>query len=284
MGLVDHITRCNVKDLSKFLPFYIEQFHVGWIYRKNLMHLDIFSDTFNIYPNFVALNEKLDNFENRSAIFAEICNSLEKKGLIKGWRGENYPVTLGLDHPPLMQIERAAASFFGIRAYGIHLNGYVKHTNGLMMWIAKRSLDKQVAPGKLDNMVAGGQPIGMSLKDNLIKEAREEAALSAHLALLAKPVGLISYLTEYNYGLRHDFLFTYDLELPKDFVPKNNDGEVEEFYLWPVDFIKNKLEETFDFKFNTALVLIDFFIRHGLLDPDEEKNYDTLIRGLRTSF
>ncbi len=39
------------------------------------------------------------------------------------------------------------------------------------MWIARRAHDKPTCPGMLDNFVAGGQPVGASLKDNVIKEA-----------------------------------------------------------------------------------------------------------------
>ena len=35
------------------------------------------------------------------------------------------------------------------------------------MWIARRSLEKQTAPGELDQIVAGGQPAGTTLADNL---------------------------------------------------------------------------------------------------------------------
>ena len=41
------------------------------------------------------------------------------------------------------------------------------------------------------------------------------------------------------------------------------------------------LRETDDFKFNVPLVIIDFLIRHGLLDPDKEPDFTVLARGLR---
>ena len=47
------------------------------------------------------------------------------------------------------------------------------------MWIGRRARDKPTFPGMLDNFVAGGQPIGIGLMDNLIKEAAEEAGVPA---------------------------------------------------------------------------------------------------------
>ena len=48
-------------------------------------------------------------------------------------------------------------------------------------------------------------------------------------------VGAISYCQETDSGLKPDVMFCYDLELPADFAPRNTDGEVDTFYLWPVE-------------------------------------------------
>ena len=62
----------------------------------------------------------------------------------------------------------------GIKAYGIHVNGYVKTIDkGVCLWVAKRSLSKPNWPGKLDHIVAGGQPYGLSVMENVIKECEE---------------------------------------------------------------------------------------------------------------
>jgi hypothetical protein len=95
----------------------------------------------------------------------------------------------------------------------------------------------------------------------------------------ARPVGAVSYCTERSEGLRHDVLFCYDLELPADFVPVNTDGEIAEFYLWPSDRVAETVRDSDDFKFNCALVVIDFLIRHGLIQPDHP-DYVALLRGL----
>ena len=200
-------------------------------------------------------------------------------------RGELYPVSTGFTAPPLMRIERAATPLFGVRAYGIHVNGFVRHGGGIKLWVARRSRDKPGYPGELDNFVAGGQPIGMSLMDNVIKEAAEEADVPASITARAVPVGGLSYCHEmadgdYHGGLKPDVIFVYDLELPADFTPRNTDGEIEEFYLWSVDEAMATTRETQDFKFNCALVNIDFFLRHGALDPDLEPDYLEIAKGL----
>lgn len=44
-------------------------------------------------------------------------------GLIKGWRDEIYPLGQAFDAPPALLLERAAAPYFGMRSYGVHVNG-----------------------------------------------------------------------------------------------------------------------------------------------------------------
>jgi hypothetical protein len=128
---------------------------------------------------------------------------------------------------------------------------------------------KPTFPGQLDHLVAGGQPAGLSLAENLLKECAEEASLTPDIVRLARPVGIVSYLMENEEGLRNDVLFNYDLELPPNVVPANADGEIEEFFQWPLERVIRELSETGNFKFNVAFVIIDFLIRRGFVCPED---------------
>jgi hypothetical protein len=143
-----------------------------------------------------------------------------------------------------------------------------------------RAKNRDVAPGKLDNMVAGGLPVGVTLAENVIKEAAEEASVPEELAATAKPAGAITYMSSNAGGLRRDMLFVYDLKLPDDFVPENADGEISGFVRWPARQALRVVDETEEFKFNVNLVIIDFAIRHGLIEPDRP-DYAKLVHGLR---
>jgi 8-oxo-dGTP pyrophosphatase MutT (NUDIX family) len=162
----------------------------------------------------------------------------------------------------------------------VHLNGLRRDGGELKLWIGKRALDKKVAPGKLDNMVAGGIGFGHGVFETLAKEAAEEAAIPGDLIGRATSVGALSYRMELGNGLRDDVLFVYDLEVPSDFVPRNTDGEIAEFHLMPVGDILERVRGGNAFKFNVNLVLIDFAIRHGLIGPDDP-DYLDLVTGLR---
>ncbi len=76
-------------------------------------------------------------------------------------------------------------------------------------------------------------------------------------------------------------MFCYDLDLTEGFTPVPSDGEVAAFHMMPVGEVMELVRETERFKFNCALVLIDFFIRHGLIDPDQEADYVGLCGSLR---
>src|SRR3546814_1320777 len=132
-----------------------------------------------------------------------------------------------------------------------------------LLWVGKRAKHKTVAPGKLDHLVAGGQPYGLGLMENVIKEAAEEASVPAALAALARPVGAVRYICERTEGLRNDVAFCFDLALPADFRPQPNDGEVESFSLWPMAEVLERLRGSDDFTFTVALVNLHFALRHG---------------------
>ncbi|MCB1727966.1 MAG: NUDIX domain-containing protein, partial [Gammaproteobacteria bacterium] len=173
-----------------------------------------------------------------------------------------------------------AAAYFGVRSFGQHLNGFVRRPDGIHMWIGRRARDRLLFPGALDNMVAGGLPHALGLDENLVKECREEAGVPEALARKAVPVGALSYNRVAPRGFRRDVLYCYDLELPEDFVPQNTDGEVEAFMLLPLAEVAAIVHETDDFKLNCNLVIIDFLIRHGWLDP-QTPEYLALVLGLR---
>jgi 8-oxo-dGTP pyrophosphatase MutT (NUDIX family) len=215
------------------------------------------------------------------AHLARIVAALAEAGLAVSPRREMTPVPRAWGLPPLAGIDRAGLPALGLPAFGVHVNGYVRNAHGIHLWVGRRARDRLVAPGKLDHLVAGGIPMGLTAFQTVIKEAEEEASLPAEIAGRARPVGAITYRLALPEGLRNDTLFVFDLELETGIAPASNDGEVEGFELWPIDRVIETVRETDDFKFNVNLVLIDFLIRHGMLDPDREPDYTALVRGLR---
>jgi isopentenyldiphosphate isomerase len=268
MSYLDRIADCNSYDLERYLPFEIDGRRLGLVRKDFAALLAPYGDVFAVDARGVRLAGRLCDYASRSASVEPILRELAAQGHIPGWREEALPVTESFAAQPLLQIERAAANPFGVRTFGVHMNGFVRRSDGLHMWIPRRSRTKPTYPGRLDNMVAGGQPIGKGLLENLIKECAEEASIPAQIAQRAQPVGLISYCAEADEGLQPDVEFCFDLELPESFVPRNSDGEVEEFQLLPIAQVADLVQNTREFKPNCALVVTHFLLRHGLLPPE----------------
>ena len=280
MSYLDRFRPFQTPDLSTYLCFVVEGQRVGYLKPAFAGQLKEFPTVFDVSETEVRLREDLSTPEERTAAVGEVLEDLMQRGIVPGWRGEKYKVATSFAAPALFDIERAAVGLFGTIGYGVHLNGVVQTQDGLSMWIGKRSLSKPTAPGKLDQMVAGGQPVGIGLHDNLIKECAEEADIPAEMAAGAIPVGALTYMAERPDGLRRDEIFLYDLMLPEDFTPRNTDGELEGFSLMGMEEVIQRVHDTDDFKFNCALVVIDFLIRHGYIEP-EHPDYLTMIEGLR---
>lgn len=279
-GYYRHIAACNPPVAEVFLPWRIERHLVGWVRPAFAAQLERFADVFEHEGQALRLAPHLEDFDARSAALDRVARELATAGVTPPYMGEPYAVTPAGRERALCVLDRAAAAYFGVRSFGQHLNGYVRRADGIHMWLGRRARDRLLFPGALDNMVAGGLPHALSLAENLVKECAEEAGVPEALARKAVPVGVISYNRVAPRGFRRDVLYCYDLELPEDFVPCNTDGEVEEFMLLPLQDVAAIVRETDEFKLNCNLVVIDFLIRHGWLDP-QAPEYLALVLGLR---
>ena len=133
----------------------------------------------------------------------------------------------------------------------------------------------------MDNTVAGGVSAGETIHQAIIREGFEEASLKKKYLNKALQVGTINYVwRNKKLSIRRDTLFLFDLELPTKIIPKNNDGEVSKFTLYSSDKVIDKITNTNEFKKNCALVFASFFVRKGLINSKNEKNYEKLCRFL----
>ncbi|MEA1889210.1 MAG: DUF4743 domain-containing protein, partial [Pseudomonadota bacterium] len=266
---IQKVNACNTASTTDYIPFKVEEQQTGWLKPDFARQLSAWPDVFILNNDSLRLAEIL-NFKTRSEAVDQVIRKLIQKNVIRSYLDEPYPVTAGDRSRAVMTIDRSAVPYFGLRSFGQHLNGYVRKNDGIHLWIARRARDRYIAPGKLDNMVAGGLPWHISLEENLIKECGEEAGMAESLARKAIATGTVSYIAESANGIKPDTLYCYDIELPDGFMPVCTDGEVESFELMPANKVMAIIRDTDDFKLNCNLVIIDFLIRHGLLDPAED--------------
>lgn len=279
-GYLRHVAALNPRPEGPIFHWTIDGRVVGWLTAAARERLAAARGLFQEQAAGLALVPELADFAARSAALAPLVDELAAEQRIHAPLGEYYPVTAGNRDRALCRLDRSAAAFFGIRAFGQHLNGYVRDGDRLLMWLGRRARDRLIFPGRLDNLVAGGLPHGIGLMDNLVKECQEEAGMPEALARRARPVGSVTYNAVSRRGLKPDVLYCYDLELAADFRPRNTDGEVEEFQLLPIEEVARLVRETDEFKLNCNLVIVDFLIRHGVLGPDQP-GYLDLVTGLR---
>lgn len=279
MSYLEKIKHCNRANLDHYLPLLIAEQQYGWVHKTFAEHLKNWTDIFQITDSSIIFNTKFSDYQTRSQAIAPVLTELHQQGIIDTWVGEPYPVNHKYGEKGVMEIERAAALYFGTRCYGVHINGLVKKYDGIYVWIAVRAKDKPFFPSQLDQIVAGGQPVGISLMDNVIKESQEEANIPHVLASQAQARGYLSYQMETSRGIESSTLFNYDCWLPEDFVPENTDGEVDSFRLVSLEELAELTKHSDDFKDNCNLTNIDLLIRSGVID-DKHPDYQEITQRL----
>ena len=259
------VEAAQAADLAARVPFRIAGREVGSVARA---HLAALAD----HPAALAIGDGAVDLTvgpaERDAALAEINAALRALGLVRAWRDETYAIVCPTSGERLARTERAASRFWGTLTFGAHANGWVAGAGGRPshLWIARRSSTKATDPGLFDNLIGGGVPDGQSPRETLVREGWEEAGLlPAHLAA-ARPGRVIGLRRDIPEGLQHEWLHAFDVELPPGLIPRNQDGEVQEFRLMPVAEAL-ELAAAGEMTVDAALVTMDFAMRQRLL-PD----------------
>ncbi len=244
----------NSFDLSDFLPVRFKNKNVGWLNKSNLK----FSKKFCKFSSHVRIEDVI-NFASESSSkvkkieYCPIFNYESKKPKIK------------FDHKKKFcdgkefKINREYLSRFGLPAYGVHCNVWSRYKNSTIIHLAKRSKKLKKFPGLYDNLIAGGQPVSLSIEQNLNKEAYEEAGLNQKQISLAKKGSTVHYMHNEKKNFNSAIIFNYHLEKLKDMKFVNQDGEVEKFISIEINQIYKILEQNI-LKVNCIIPILDFFI------------------------
>jgi 8-oxo-dGTP pyrophosphatase MutT (NUDIX family) len=188
-----------------------------------------------------------------------LANHMRQGGFIPGWRNEEFAWVDQNGHQ-YFRLERAAFRTFGFRSMATHINGYTKTDT---IWLGRRSENKPTDPGKLDNLAAGGISADETPWVSARRELWEEAGVPVQIADNIEPIGRIHMRRIANdRGFHDEQLFIYDLELPKQFIPTNHDGEVSGFI--EVSYAEAAARILADeFTSDAAFVTADFILRRN---------------------
>ncbi|MFM0555786.1 DUF4743 domain-containing protein [Paraburkholderia sediminicola] len=262
------ITAARRFDVQAHVPFWIDAEQVGWIRVSDVPLLARWPDVFDIDSARVTLAAPFNTVDLRSAALGSVIGALAAEDRIPGWRNETYAIRNAFDAPPLAYIERAASRFFGTMTYAVHLNGVVEYADRApQLWIARRSDTKATDPGMLDNVVAGGIGWGFGIEATLIKECWEEAGIPEEIAAHAVAGRTAHVLQSLPEGTQAEQIFIYDLALPADFAPRNQDGEVGEHRLARIDEAARWIEEGV-MTVDAGLATLDCLLRRRWIDED----------------
>ena len=169
---------------------------------------------------------------HRSAQLQMALLHLRDQGYVQGWRDEAFCFWPDADPIPdlqqaaFLQIERAGFRFLGMMSHAVHINGFTP--NG-RMWCGQRSAGKATDPGMWDNVTAGGLSAGETLASCARRELWEEAGYRLPAPQQLIPAGRVRISRATPTGWHDEMLHVFNLALPADFVPCNQDGEVQSF-------------------------------------------------------
>lgn len=248
------------------VPFLIAGVVVGSVARAHLNALNRHAGLLQVSGQQVSLDVAASA---RDAAMATLNAALREQGLIRAWRDE----TISIVDPDTSQLmacsERAAARFWGTLTFGAHATGWTAGPDGRPghLWVAQRAFDKATDPGAFDNLVGGGVPHGQTPFEALVREGWEEAGLDPSVMRQARAGRVIQLLRDIPEGLQFERIHAYDLQLPADVRPCNQDGEVHAFELLPAG-TACALAAGSTMTVDAALVTLDFGLRHRLLGPE----------------
>jgi len=164
----------------------------------------------------------------RSDALQQALLTLREAGHLPGWRDETFSFLPTDSEKPFFRAERAGFYFLGMRSEAVHVNGF---TGDGRMWIARRSANKAVVPGLLDNLGAGGLGADETPMQAVTRELFEEAGLHLQAAYNLRYAGSVNVGRVRDGGWHEERLRVYNLLLAAGEQPANQDGEVQDFQL-----------------------------------------------------
>src|SRR5215475_10223581 len=133
MSFRRHIFACNNFDQAGVVPLFAGSDRVGLLRRDNAAALRSFPEVFEVAADRVSLVAGGDVATVSCAVDA-VVDALVAEKQVPKWRNETFDVAPRWGAPPLFRLDRGAVPFFGTRAYGVHLNGYRRDGNTLLLW------------------------------------------------------------------------------------------------------------------------------------------------------
>lgn len=215
----------------------------------------------------------------RTNLVREMVESIARRRHLKlhTHRSDSYLPVYGEHGEVLLEIEQHASALFGIVLYGAHLTCFTDGDAGLQIWIARRANTATAYPGMLDITCTVPLKAGNTPKETLIEHAAAETSLSEeYLGRTVNPGGSLSYfhITGIESGkakglLQPEVQYVYEAQLEPGLLHRSHCEDVDIYMLLPIDEVLSALRRR-EFTPRSAVVLVDFFIRHNIIVPEND--------------
>jgi 8-oxo-dGTP pyrophosphatase MutT (NUDIX family) len=268
----ERLARALTLPSVRYRALIVDGAALGWLDDARFERLAQFGPAFfRVERETISFDDGLRDPDARSSAMTDVTRTLRNEGALPAWRDELYAVAPSFYARPAFVMERGAARWFGVRTWAAHVNGVVRDRESVRVWLARRSPDKAVDPGMLDNLVGGGIAAGARVDETIVKESWEEAGLPAEVARQARPAGAVHVCRAVFDGLQRETLFVHDLDVPSAFVPQNQDGEAVEHRLVHIAEAARLIAQERgpdEVTVDASLVVLDYLLRHGAIAPD----------------
>ena len=291
MSVLDVLRPYKQFDFTGFVPVIAvsngQLTRIGWTKPELAKALAGFGYVFRLADNQLMLNPELLTYQARTEAVDAILLQASAEGFLPAspdyaalGMGDVDWFAVGSQHAPLFELRRFYSTYMGIKRYGSRINAY--HDG--QMWVTKRGPQVHDFPGYWDALVGGGQVVGRTIAEHTMIEAHEEAGLSAADCQTMRSTGQYYIIRPTADGYLYDeTIYTYDLDTGGVIVPKiMAEWETAAIELWPYDKVLQTLYHTTAFRPEGMMCLLDFFIRHGIITPDNEPNFDHLFFNLHS--
>ncbi|GKU06683.1 hypothetical protein FLAG1_09369 [Fusarium langsethiae] len=177
----------------------------------------------------------------------------------------------------VLDMDRSGLDPFGVKSFSAHMIGFVKSGDNIKYWAPKRSSKKSTVPSKLDSTVAGVIRSDEQPLECMVRKIAAETSLPAEYTMEnIVSCGTVSYQMEItstgNPGYQNIISYLYEMELKDELVPRPGNDEVCSFTLMNQEEVMAALANG-DFVSNRAMVWLAYFVRHGIVTPENEPDY-----------
>ena len=215
----------------------------------------------------------------RTKLVQEMVDSIARRRHLTVHKrsSDHYLPVYGKHGEVLLEIEQHASALFGIVLYGAHLTCFTNGAAGLKIWVARRSHTATAYPGMLDTTCTAPLKAGDIPKETLITHAALETSLSdEYLERTITPGGCLSYfhVTGIESGkarglLQPEMQYVYEAQIDPGVIRWSQCEDVDVYNLLSIEQVLCALRRR-EFTPRSAIVMIDFFIRHNIIVPEND--------------